>query len=74
MEAVILQAETLNLPSAVAIRYRGRALRLVDEGERIVITPINDIISSARGMLKGLDYSAEQFMRDKQAEKDLENA
>jgi virulence-associated protein VagC len=74
MESVVLPAEALNLPSAVAGRYRGRSLRIVDEGERIVITPVNDIISSARGMLKGLDYSTGQFMRDKQAEKDLENA
>ncbi|GHU27785.1 hypothetical protein FACS1894172_03110 [Spirochaetia bacterium] len=77
MGSVILQADTLNLPSVFARRYHGLSLRIVDEGDRLVITPVQvkqdtSIIESARGMLKGLDYSTEDFMREKQIEKDME--
>jgi ATP sulfurylase len=40
MQSVVLKADTLNLPSAFAGRYRGRSLRVVDEGERLVLTPV----------------------------------
>jgi hypothetical protein len=40
MGSVILQADTLNLPSVFARRYHGLSLRIVDDGERLVITPV----------------------------------
>jgi hypothetical protein len=77
MGSVILQADTLNLPPIFARRYHGLPLRIVDEGERLVIIPVMEeqdtsIIESARGMLKGLNYSTEDFIREKQIEKDME--
>ena len=42
MESVILQADTLNLPPIFARRYCGLSLRVIDEGERLVFTPVKE--------------------------------
>jgi hypothetical protein len=74
MEAVVLQAEELNLPTYFAGKVQGRKIKLVEQGENILIMPVGDIISAAKGMLRDLNYSTEQFMQEKSTEKALEDA
>jgi hypothetical protein len=70
MGSVVLQADTLNLPVIFAKRYHGLSLRIVDEGSRLVITPVyaeqeSSIIESAQGMLKGLGLQRRGFYAGK---------
>jgi hypothetical protein len=74
METVVLQAGELNLPTYFAGKIQGRKIKLVEQGENILIMPVGNIISAAKGMLRDLNYSTEQFMREKNIEKKLEDA
>jgi virulence-associated protein VagC len=74
MEAVILQAEDLNLPPLFAGKIQGKKVELIEKGESIVIRPVSNVIASAKGMLKGGNYGSEMFMREKRIEKEMENA
>jgi virulence-associated protein VagC len=74
MEAVILQAEDLNLPPLFAGKVQGKKVELIENGESIVIRPVSNVIAGAKGMLKGGNYGSEMFMQEKRIEKEMENA
>jgi virulence-associated protein VagC len=73
MPALVLKAEELKLPAVFAQKISGNKVRLVQRGNSIIITPVSNTISSARGMLKGLNYGTKEFIREKALEKKLEN-
>lgn len=72
MGAVILKAEELNLPASIANKLKGRKVEIIDEGERIIITPLDDPIATMRGMFKGGNFSTEKLIEQKKLEKELE--
>jgi len=72
LSAIILQAETLNLPEIIAMKLKGKKVELIENGESVVITPVKSDIASARGMLKGGNFGTVQLMEQKQIEKELE--
>lgn len=73
MGVVVLKAEELNLPEAIAKKLKGRKVEITDDGERIIITPIDNPIIKTRGMFKGGNFSTEQLMEQKRLDKELES-
>jgi len=73
MGVVVLKAEQLNLPEAIAKKLKGRKVEITDEGERIIITPIDNPIQKARGMFKGGNFSTEKLIEQKRLDKELES-
>jgi virulence-associated protein VagC len=74
MSNLVLQAEALNLPEYYARKLRGKKVELIENGDTIVITPINDVILHARGILRGGSFTTQRFTELKSAEKELEDA
>ena len=72
MNSVILQAEELNLPKIFAIKLVGKKVKVIEDGDSIKIIPVNNSISTARGMLKGGNFGTRKLMEQKQLEKELE--
>lgn len=72
MGVVVLKAEELNLPEAMAKKLKGRKVELTDDGERIIITPIDNPIEKTRGMFKGGNLSTEKFLEQKRLDEELE--
>ena len=74
MSAVILSAETLNLPESFAVDLRGKKVELTKDGDKIIIAPVNmsvdEAIVSMRGILKGSSFSTETIMNEKRLEKE----
>jgi virulence-associated protein VagC len=72
MGSIILQAETLNLPSKLAVKLRGKRVELIENGDTITITPVNNQVSAARGMFKDSAFGTDALMQQKRLEKELE--
>lgn len=72
MDAVVLKAEELNLPETIAKKLKGRKVEIVEENERIIITPIDDSITKAFGMFEGGKLTTEKFLELKRIDKELE--
>ncbi|HYE80897.1 MAG TPA: hypothetical protein VEG39_01885 [Clostridia bacterium] len=62
MGVVVLNAEELNLPEAIAKKLKGRKVEITNEGEKIIITPIDNPVPKARGMFKGGNFSTEKLL------------
>jgi virulence-associated protein VagC len=69
MDAVVLRAEELNLPETIAKKLKGRKVEIVEENERIIITPIDDSITKAFGMFEGGNLTTEKFLEQKRIDK-----
>jgi uracil DNA glycosylase len=69
---MVLYADSLNLPEIYVQKLRGKKVELIENEDMIIIKPVFNAISAARGMLKGGNFSMEKYMLQKQAEKDLE--
>ena len=73
MNAMILQAERLNLPKPLAEKLKGKKVELIENNDTtITIKPIQCIIDAACGMLKSDGHAVERFMAEKRREKELE--
>ena len=72
MGIVVLKADELNLPEAIAKKLKGRKVEITYEGERIIITPIDNPVLKARGMFKGGNFSTEKLMEQKRLDKEIE--
>ena len=72
MVATILRAEALNLPEMFAIKFSGKKVELVEDGDTVTIKPIRCVIDEARGMLKGSSFGTEEFLKQKRMDKALE--
>lgn len=72
MGVVVLKAEELNLPESIAKKLKGRKVEIIEENQCIIIKPIEDPISKAFGMFKGGNLTTEKFLKQKNADKELE--
>jgi virulence-associated protein VagC len=72
MSSAVLNADTLNLPEVFNHKFRGKTVELIEDEDSIIIRPAFNAISAARGMMKGGNFNLEKYMRQKQAEKELE--
>lgn len=72
MSVVVLKAEELNLPETIARKLKGRKVEIIDEGERIIIKPVEDSVNKVFGMFKGGNLSTEKFLEQKKLDKELE--
>jgi virulence-associated protein VagC len=73
MNNLVLQVETLNLPEYFARKLRGQRVELIENGDSVIITPVNDAIARARGILKDSSFDTEKFVEMKATEKRLEH-
>ena len=73
MNAMILQADRLNLPEPLAVKLRGKKVELIENGDTtITIKPVQCVIDAACGMLKSDGHAVDRFMAEKRLEKELE--
>ena len=72
MNAMIMQAERLNLPEPLAVKLRGKKVELTEVGDTITIKLVRGVISEARGMLKGSNFGTHTILEEKRLEKELE--
>lgn len=73
MGVVVVKAEQLNLPEHMAEKLKGRKIEILETGDGLLIRPIKgDPIKELKGFLKGRTFTTEDFMRQKQQDKGLE--
>ncbi len=72
MVITTIQSNQLYLPEPIATRLKGSALEIVETKEGVLLKPVKDVISLAKGCLKGFGFSSERLMQLKQEEKELE--
>ena len=72
MNPIILQAESLNLPEAFALKLRGKKVKLTEDGETIMIIPVNSPVDAMRGMFESDGHEVDRFLERKRMEKKLE--
>ena len=72
METIILQADTLNLPSVFASKLYGKKVEIIEKDNSIIINPVEYTTKSMRGMFKSDGHAVDRFMAKKKLEKELE--
>ena len=72
MEAIVLQADALNLPSVFAAKLSGKKVEIVERDNSIVIKPVEYNAKSMCGMFKSDGHAVDRFMAQKKIEKELE--
>ncbi len=73
MSVVVVNAEQLNLPEQMAEKLKGRKIETIETDDGLLIRPIKgDPIKELKGFLKGSTFNTEEFMRQKQQNKILE--
>lgn len=72
MPSVIVKTRRVELPPDLARKLQGKRVEFVETKRGVLIRPVEDPITKARGLLKGTSISTEAFMRDKQEEKERE--
>ena len=72
MNAMILQADRLNLPEPLAVKLRGKKVELVESGDSIIISPVQCPIKAMRGMLKSDGHEVDRFLVRMHEDKELE--
>ena len=73
MSSIILQAETLNLPTHFATKLFGKKVELIEHGNSIIISPVECPIEAMHGMFESDGHEVDRFMQRKSIEKELEN-
>ncbi len=72
MTTTIVTSGQLKLPKNIANRFNGRRIKFVELGNDVLLSPVNDPIKEARGLLKGSTFTSEKYMQNKIEEKSLE--
>jgi hypothetical protein len=69
---ITLKSESLNLPSEIAEKLKGRDVELVEVEEGFLLKPVEDPIKEARGFLKAKRFSTERYFQMKREEEEIE--
>ncbi|MBW8050185.1 MAG: AbrB/MazE/SpoVT family DNA-binding domain-containing protein [Cytophagales bacterium] len=72
MKQIIVKSGILNLPKKIADKLNGKKVEFYETKEGILVKPVEDIITKARGILKGTAITSESFCKLKEKEKELE--
>ncbi len=72
METLVLDGGHINLPQRILRKFKGKQIRLVETDEGVLLSPIEDAIAEARGILKGSSFTSEKFFDQKKKDKELE--
>ena len=73
MDAVIMQAESLNLPESMAVKLRGKKIEIIENTDAsITIKPVQSPIKAMRGMLKSDGHEVDRFLARMREDKELE--
>lgn len=74
MSSIILQAESLNLPTILATKLYGKKVEIIESGDSIIINPVKSPIDAMHGMFDSDGHEVDRFMERKRIEKELEYA
>lgn len=72
MVLTTVQANHVYLPEPIGKRFQGKLFEIIEVQEGILLKPVDDAISLAKGCLKGTGFSSQRFAQLKQEEKELE--
>lgn len=72
MAVTVFKAEQLNLPEHIAKKLKGRKIEFVETNEGILIKPVEDPIKELRGFLEGSKFTTEDYLQQKNQDKELE--
>jgi len=72
MNTVPLEDDVLKLPASIARRFRGKRIEFVEMKDGVLLRPLDNPISEARGMLKGGRFTSERYLSLKKTEKEME--
>ncbi|GAK56357.1 hypothetical protein U27_03319 [Candidatus Vecturithrix granuli] len=72
MVLTTVQSNHISLPEPLVKRFWGKSFEIIEIKEGILLKPVDDAISLAKGCLKGTGFSSQRFMQLKQTEKELE--
>lgn len=72
MPSTMVRSKHLDLPDEIAKKLEGKWVSFIETEAGVLLKPVQDPICAARGMLKDLPFSTQDFMAQKQEEKDLE--
>ncbi len=71
--SIIMNTEQLKLPESIAEKIKGNRIELIETDEGILIRPIQcNPIKELRGFLKGSKFTTENYLKQKQQEKELD--
>lgn len=72
MHSIRINSNAIHLPPSIFRKYKGRNAQIIDTDEGVLIRPVNENISKARGVLKGSSFNTDSFLQQKALEKTLE--
>lgn len=73
MYSIKIETNTIHLPPAIFQKIQGKKAQLIETEEGILIHPINENISKARGILKGSPFNSKTFIEQKKSDKTFES-
>jgi hypothetical protein len=73
MATVLVKSKRVELPLEVARKIIGKQMEILEtEDGGVLLRPVPNLVDAAWGALKGCKLTAEEFLRQKQEEKELE--
>jgi hypothetical protein len=73
MKTTTVKSNKIHLPVEIIRRLEGKEIEKVETREGILLRPVEDVIKSTRGFLKGKgSFSSKKYMAAKNKEKALE--
>lgn len=73
METATIEKGLLKLPEKIARRLIGKRIEIALIKEGVLLKPIDNPISEARGFLKGRRFTTKRYLDSKLKEKELES-
>ncbi len=68
----MVKSKTLELPENIAKKLEGKRVQFQETPNGVLLKPMNDPVTAARGMLRDSSVSTRTFMGRKEGEKELE--
>jgi len=73
MKTTTVRSNKICLPREIIRRFEGKEIEIVETLEGVLLRPVEDVIKSTRGFLKGKGaFNSKKFMSLKNEEKALE--
>lgn len=72
MTIIIPKNEKIELPKAVSEKFKGKKIELQVTRGGIFLRPVEDAIRQAKGMLRNSVFSTRQYLKNKKADKAIE--
>jgi hypothetical protein len=63
-----MQAEALNLPQKLAIKFKGQKIKLIENKKSVTLIPIDDVVDEFCGLIKLDGTRVEKFLEERRGE------